>query len=649
VSLLTSLVAHWPLDEASGTRYDAHASYDLGEVSGVDRAAGKIGYAAEFLDGEAGYLRLSGIDGTDLGLGDTDFTVALWAKVGARGGLLCQWVDSGLYLYTATGGALVVGCGGSEYSGATFPLNEWQLVILDFRASDNRLRLHQDSTSSWTVTAPGTGTEVVLGDNVGTTGDRWLDSVSVWLRILSDAERAALYNSGSGLDYPDFDAPVLLAGTVAGVATLTGGLSVAQALAGSVSGTATLNGGLTVTRALAGTVSGVATLTGGLSVTRALAGTVAGTATLQGDLSGSVLLSGDVTGTGSLSGDLHVTKPLAGEVSGQATLSGDIEVSHLLSGTVVGTGALAAALTQTVQLGGTVAGTSSLSADLETTSSLAGVIQASGAVTATLSVTISLAGEVSAEATLAAELTVNQLQELAGAVTASALLSGSLTVTHSLAGTIAGAATLAAALADPQLINVMPLWSGEITSVAFDGPFIRAVAKGRYALFDQPLPRFVIQPQCNHSLFDGRCGLSQSAWTFTAAVASASGHSVTLDTWARPGGLPTGWGFAQYFALGYVERASGERLPILSSTALASGAVTLTLDRAPAATLPAAEAVSVLPGCDGRRETCQPYHATDNPEGKFNNYVRFGGCPYVPAKNPAFTPPKRTASTAGKK
>jgi hypothetical protein len=263
VSLLTSLVAHWPLDEASGTRYDAHASYDLGEVSGVGRVAGKIGYAAEFPDGETGYLRLSGIDGTDLGLGDTDFTLALWARIGARGGLLLQWVDSSFYLYTATGGALVVGCGGDEYSGATFPLNEWKLVILDFRASDNRLRLHQDSTSTWTVTAPDTGTEVVLGDNVGTTGDRWLDSVSVWLRVLTDAERTTLYNFGSGLDYPDFDLPVLLAGTVAGAATLTGGLSVTRALAGTVAGAATLTGGLSVTRALAGTVAGAATLTGG--------------------------------------------------------------------------------------------------------------------------------------------------------------------------------------------------------------------------------------------------------------------------------------------------------------------------------------------------------------------------------------------------
>jgi hypothetical protein len=376
---------------------------------------------------------------------------------------------------------------------------------------------------------------------------------------------------------------------------------------------------------------------------------VAGAGALSGDLSGGVTLGGEVTGAGRLAGQLAVTKALGGTLGGAAALEGSLEVTRMLSGSVTGAATLTADLVQTVQLGGTVAGSSSLSGELLIEGSLAGLIQGAASITATLSVTTTLAGEISAEATLEADLTVNHLQELAGSVTASALLAGGLTVIHSLAGTIAGAATLSGSLADPPLINVMPLWSGEITSVSFDGPFIRAVAKGRYALFDQPLPGLVIQPQCNHTLFDGRCGLSQSAWTFTAAVASASGHSVTLDTWARTGGLPTGWGFAQYFALGYVERASGERLPILSSTALASGAITLTLDRAPAATPTAAEAVSVIPGCDGRRESCQPYHATDNPAGKFGNYARFGGFPFVPAKNPAFTPPKRTASTAGKK
>jgi hypothetical protein len=195
----------------------------------------------------------------------------------------------------------------------------------------------------------------------------------------------------------------------------------------------------------------------------------------------------------------------------------------------------------------------------------------------------------------------------------------------------------------------MKVWSGEITSVSFDGPYVRATAKGRYAIFDVPLPRWVIQPQCNHAVFDAGCGLTRTNWVFTAEVVSSTGDTVILDTFARSGGLPTGWGFANYFALGYVERAVGERLPIMASSALASGEITLHLDRQPGSAWGTSEAVSVIPGCDGRRETCQGYGVTLNPEGKFNNYPQFLGMPFVPAKNPAFTPPKRTESTSAKK
>lgn len=184
--------------------------------------------------------------------------------------------------------------------------------------------------------------------------------------------------------------------------------------------------------------------------------------------------------------------------------------------------------------------------------------------------------------------------------------------------------------------NVDVVWTGEIVSCSFDGPNVEARARGPYAAFDRPIPRFLLQPGCNHTLFDSRCGLDSGDWTFTAAHVSTSGHEVTLGTWSRPGGLPTGWGFAGYFALGYLERADGSRVFIVSSTLLDSGLITLRLARPVA--LDSGEAVSVVPGCDGRSETCNTYHSTLNPEGKFDNFLRFGGFPFIPATNPAFTP-----------
>ena len=41
------------------------------------------------------------------------------------------------------------------------------------------------------------------------------------------------------------------------------------------------------------------------------------------------------------------------------------------------------------------------------------------------------------------------------------------------------------------------------------------------------------------------------------------------------------------------------------------------------------------PGCDGIYTTCQAYDSANNPTGKFNNYLNFGGEPFTPGVNPS--------------
>ena len=104
---------------------------------------------------------------------------------------------------------------------------------------------------------------------------------------------------------------------------------------------------------------------------------------------------------------------------------------------------------------------------------------------------------------------------------------------------------------------------------------------------------------------------------------------------------PTPAYFVDWFAHGWVQigtpgTANWQRRWILSSTAPASGALTLTLHKAfdppPADNDP----VTLYPGCDLTRESCRAYNASTNPRGKFDNYVNFGGHPEVPASNPSF-------------
>lgn len=200
--------------------------------------------------------------------------------------------------------------------------------------------------------------------------------------------------------------------------------------------------------------------------------------------------------------------------------------------------------------------------------------------------------------------------------------------------------------------NVTTLFTGEITGGTADGPMLQLTAAGDNALFDRQFPKLLMQPGCNHQLFDAGCTLVRADWTISATVYSIAGKTLTLENFTRSGGLPSGFGFAHWFALGYVQRTiSGlpVRQIIFDSAVIASSRIALTLGSVPTWTPVFGDAVTVIPHCDGLAATCQAYNVTTNPTGKFNNYAHFLGFPFMPDKNPAFTPMKKTDSSTGKK
>src|SRR5687768_2136031 len=96
--LLTSLIAHWKLDQTSGVRADSHAGNNLGDINTVGSAAGKLGNAASFIAANEEALGLG--DNASLSMGNIDFTLALWV-----------WLDS----LDATGLAGKWSAGSVEY------------------------------------------------------------------------------------------------------------------------------------------------------------------------------------------------------------------------------------------------------------------------------------------------------------------------------------------------------------------------------------------------------------------------------------------------------------------------------------------------------------------------------------------------------
>lgn len=188
------------------------------------------------------------------------------------------------------------------------------------------------------------------------------------------------------------------------------------------------------------------------------------------------------------------------------------------------------------------------------------------------------------------------------------------------------------------------LFYGYVTRLAKDGPFFNLEAVGAGTLFERRFPRTLLQPGDNWELFSDANGLDIADWTFTANATSQTGVSVTLNTFTWPGGaLPTIG--ANYFALGYIVRPStGEKIPILASTAISAGAVTLTLATAPTPAVSGTEsggnAWSVIPGYDGTIATAT---------AKFSNEDYFGGFPFAPATNPSLVPVKKDNASTGKK
>jgi hypothetical protein len=177
------------------------------------------------------------------------------------------------------------------------------------------------------------------------------------------------------------------------------------------------------------------------------------------------------------------------------------------------------------------------------------------------------------------------------------------------------------------------LFSGEVTRVQMDGPYINARAVQVGNLFERKIPRVLMQPTCNYALFDGACGLSKDAWKYRGYVLAtlANPTRIQLRNLARVSGA---WvqPDLHWFAGGWIELGSGTDFESRfiadagSYDTSGNGFIELTLST-PLGRIPAVdEEVFLFPGCDGKRGTCKD---------KFGNYTRFGGFPHMPVGNPS--------------
>ena len=224
-SLLTSLSAYWRFDEESGNRADYHSTNDLTDINSCLYTAGVITNAADFEDDTDEYLTRTRSLSPQLFFGtDSAFTVAVWINIetdpaSGTGGIIGNGDnDEGFVLAKRTSGDVIrlywTGQSGSTTHDIAAPAAAgWHLIFAwhDPVADVIGLQMDDDAPST---TAWSDGSKETTGQNFavgsygsggGTTFDGQIDEAGFWLRVLTAGERAALYNSGNGMDYADFE------------------------------------------------------------------------------------------------------------------------------------------------------------------------------------------------------------------------------------------------------------------------------------------------------------------------------------------------------------------------------------------------------------------------------------------------------------
>lgn len=526
VRLLDGLISHWKLEESSGTRNDSHGTNHLTDNNTVTGASGKLGNAAQFTRANGEWLSIT--DNPSLSIGAAQsFTWACWiypdtldlCSVIQKNDDFIGAVTAEYELYISGRPRFTVGDGVSnsaDTDGPSINTGEWSLCIAWYSHADAKIYLQVNNGalyeaavgfSLYDSTRPlaignfsGGGTSFAFNGR--------MDSVSFWKRALTTAERAALWNNGSGLPYESFlrtpitargrpvfrsvaryfpllPTPFFGSGTpseppasgVSGSAAVTLG-----ALTSSAAGTVDVSGATSATlAALTSSSAGAVAVTGSgggtlAAVTSSSAGAVAVAGTLSGTLAavtgssaGTVEVAGSTSQTlGALTSSAAGTVDVAGTLTqtlGALTVSSEGTVASGPTGALnVTLGALTAASEGTVAISGTASVTLG-----GLTSSATGAVAVTGTGGGTLGgATVASAGIVEASGTVA-----QTLGQLTGSSAGQVAVAGSVSVT--LGGvTAASAGAVAVAGSVNQTL-------GALTVVATAGSIVENVPNIWYA------------------------------------------------------------------------------------------------------------------------------------------------------------------------
>lgn len=164
-------------------------------------------------------------------------------------------------------------------------------------------------------------------------------------------------------------------------------------------------------------------------------------------------------------------------------------------------------------------------------------------------------------------------------------------------------------------LDTSTIWKGRCAGVKPDDEATSFLFESIFTLMRRPGLRARYTRTCRHALYRGGCGVNKDTYaeTFTATLGVGNTISVT--------GLPAD--ITKFYA-GMVKLPNG-----IFRFIVGQSSVTITLSKADllfnALLATGPQTVTLYPGCNRSLDDCT---------NKFANFIRFGGFPYFPKKNP---------------
>lgn len=222
MALIDNVLLHYKFNSDAT---DEHGSLDLTEVNSPAYASALLGNGIDFELGSSQYAyestNAASINSAFSGTGE--WTMAFWFKPESHtssASLAGRWHATNAYkqigtdlLNTGVLRAYVYTTSSVVVTGPTLSDGTWYHVVVWRSIADGKLYLRIDDTTTYSATLSGaTNIQSVGGvttpftvgarSDASNYADGLMDSLTIWTRAITGSEITALYNSGSGFDYP---------------------------------------------------------------------------------------------------------------------------------------------------------------------------------------------------------------------------------------------------------------------------------------------------------------------------------------------------------------------------------------------------------------------------------------------------------------